>query len=1174
MQFSKLRISGFKTFVDSTELSIEPGMTGVVGPNGCGKSNLVEALRWAMGETSAKRMRGSEMDDVIFAGTQSRPARNIAEVTLLLDNTTRRAPGPFAENDEIEVTRRIERGSGSGYRVNAREVRARDVQLLFADAASGAHSAAMVGQGRVAAVINAKPVERRAILEEAAGISGLHARRHEAELRLKAAEANLARLDDVIVTLASQLDGLRKQAKQAQRYRRVAEQIRRFEAISLHRRWQAASEAFDAAQAKLNVAELAVADRTQTALATDREREAVAAALPGLRHAEAAAAAELQRLTLAMRALDDEENRVTAARQSARERLTQLGSDRLREDELAADATAAVDKLGGERDELVAAQSRETEAQTEAAAALANVSREVGDLEARLTELTRVLADQEARRASLTRQIAEVTTRRDQLAASQADIEHRRAALDVEAAAMPRRADAEQALAEANRRVETSHAAVDGAAEMLHTAEAEAARARQVLQEAQARRTKIEAEIQALTELLAAVAGKNAVPVLDSIAVEPGYEAALGAALGDDLTAPVESGASVHWHELPAYAHNLALPGDAQPLARLVKAPPVLARRLTQIGVVADEAEAERLQSTLQPGQRLVTRDGGCWRWDGLRRAPGTPSAAAQRLRQRNRLADLAQENKKIDGEIAALGGDFERLRAAAAQAGETERAGRDAMRDALAALAEAQKYDAQCREAEAAIQTRRAALDQHAARIAADLTDTAARDTETRAALDALPDPQQHHDAIAALRETLGSRRAAEADARARHDRLERDAAQRRERLAVIARDIESWRGRADAARRQQDRIVEREAALAAELERLTQRPAEIAVERERLAETITASTGRHRDAGDALASGERNLKQAETAAKEADAALAGAREERVRGEADRDHALAQRGEVEARIAERLECGPAEILDNANIDDREELPALAEGESRLERLLRERDNMGPVNLVAESEAAEIEGRYDGLAREREDLTAAIARLRHGIAALNREGRERMSAAFATVNDHFSKLFARLFGGGKAFLRLERVATEPVPGEDGGEAAAASADAPVDPLDAGLEILASPPGKRLQAISLLSGGEQALTALALIFAVFLTNPAPICVLDEVDAPLDDANVDRFCDLVAEIADQADTRFLIITHHRLTMAKMDRLYGVTMSEQGVSQLVSVDLQRAEELRQTA
>ncbi|MGH6982449.1 MAG: AAA family ATPase, partial [Stellaceae bacterium] len=949
MQFSKLRLSGFKTFVDATELSIDPGMTGVVGPNGCGKSNLVEALRWAMGETSAKRMRGGEMDDVIFAGTQSRPARNIAEVTLLLDNTTRRAPGPFSEHDELEVTRRIERGSGSGYRVNAREVRARDVQLLFADAASGAHSAAMVGQGRVAAVINAKPVERRAILEEAAGIAGLHARRHEAELRLNAAEANLARLDDVIVTLAAQLDGLRKQAKQAQRYRRVSEQIRRFEAIALHRRFQAANEALDAAQSKLDAAERAVADRTQAALAADRERETLAEALPDLRHVEAAAAAELQRLTLAMRTLDEEERRVAAAERAARERLTQLASDRVREDELAADAATAVAKLGGERDELAAAQAREREAQTEAAAVLADISRDVGALDARLTELTRVLADEEARRAALTRQIADAAARRDQLAASLAETSRQRVSLDAEAAAVPRRDDAELALADANRRVETSHASVEAAAATLRETEAEAATARGALHEAQARRAKIDAEIQALTELLAAVAGRNAVPVLDSIAVEPGYEAALGAALGDDLTAPVESGAAIHWHELPAYAHNLALPGDAQPLARLVSAPPILSRRLTQIGVVADAAEAERLQGALLPGQRLVTRDGGCWRWDGLRRAPGTPSAAAQRLRQRNRVADLTQEKQRTDDEVASLNRRFEACQAASMQAGDTERSGRDTMREALAALAEAQKYDAECREAQAAIATRRAALEQTAVRVAADLSEAAAYETQSRAALGALPDPNQHHAAIGELRISLSARRGAEADARAKHDRLERDAVQRRERLAVIARDVESWRGRAEAARRQQERIVERETALAAELERLTMRPGEIAAERDRLAETIAASTGRHRDAGDALMSGEARLKQAETAAKEADAALAGAREERVRGEADRDHARAQRGEVEARIAERLECGPAEILDSANIDDRDELPVLAEAEGRLERLMRERDNMGPV---------------------------------------------------------------------------------------------------------------------------------------------------------------------------------------------------------------------------------
>ncbi|HEX4113663.1 MAG TPA: chromosome segregation protein SMC [Stellaceae bacterium] len=1170
MQFSKLKLSGFKTFVDATELAIEPGITGVVGPNGCGKSNLVEALRWAMGETSAKRMRGGEMDDVIFAGTQSRPARNIAEVTLCLDNTAKRAPGPFAEEDEIEVTRRIERGSGSGYRVNSREVRARDVQLLFADAASGSQSAAMIGQGRISAVINAKPVERRAILEEAAGIAGLHARRHEAELRLKAAEANLSRLDDVIVTLAAQLDGLRKQAKQAQRYRRLAEQIRRFEAVALHRRWQVATAELDAAQRRLNEAEIAVADRTQSAVTAQRAREDVAAALPALRQAEAAAAAELQRLTLAMRSLDEEERRVAAARAGAQERLTQLASDRAREDELANDAAAAIERLTGERDGLTADQAREAEAQIEAAAALARATQQVEALEAELTRRTRVLADEDARRGAFTRQIAEAVERRERLTARQPDLARQRAALDAEAAAAPRRADAEAALAAANERVEASRAAADAAAETLRQAEAALAAARAPLQDAQNRRAKFEAEIQALNELLATFSGKRAAPVLDAVSVTAGYEAALGAALGDDLTAPVESGASVHWYELPAYAYDLALPGDAKPLARFVEAPPLLARRLAQIGVVADSAEAARWQAALLPGQRLVTRDGGLWRWDGLRRAPGTPSAAAQRLRQRNRLIELDHLKHDTDAEAATLAARFDEAQRAATEANGAERAGRDAMRGALAALAQAQKYDAECREAEAAIATRRVALDDTSARLAADLDDAAARETEGRTALDAIPDPAQHHEAIAALRLSLAAQRGEEADCRASHDRLKREGALRGERLAAIGREIGSWQSRAEAAARQRQRIAERETALAAELEQLDRRPAEISAERERLAETIAASTQRRNAAGDALAAGETGLKRAEAASKEAEAALAATREDRVRAEADRDHAQEHRTEVEARIAERLGCDPAEILDTAQIEPNEELPALGDAEARLERLIRERDNIGPVNLVAETEAAEIEARYDGLAHEREDLTAAIGRLRHGIAALNREGRERMLAAFAQVNEHFGRLFARLFGGGRAFLRLDR-ATPETPGDDGAEAATESA---VDPLDAGLEILAQPPGKKLQAISLLSGGEQALTALALIFAAFLTNPAPICVMDEVDAPLDDANVDRFCSLVAEIADQAETRFLIITHHRLTMARMDRLYGVTMSEQGVSQLVSVDLQRAEELRQTA
>src|SRR5918992_3416644 len=295
MRFSRLRLTGFKSFVDQTDLMIEPGMTGIVGPNGCGKSNLVEALRWVMGESSAKRMRGGEMDDVIFGGTVNRPARNVAEVSLLIENDDRRAPAVFNEEAEIEVSRRIDRGSGSAYRVNDREVRARDVQLLFADAATGAHSAALVSQGRIGALINAKPAERRVILEEAAGISGLHARRHEAELRLKAAEANLSRLDDVIVTLQAQHDGLKKQARQASRYRRLSEHIRRAEAILLHLEFQAALAAKEAAEARLAESEARVSELTGAAAAATRAKEAAAEVLPGLRQAEAAAAQALQR---------------------------------------------------------------------------------------------------------------------------------------------------------------------------------------------------------------------------------------------------------------------------------------------------------------------------------------------------------------------------------------------------------------------------------------------------------------------------------------------------------------------------------------------------------------------------------------------------------------------------------------------------------------------------------------------------------------------------------------------------------------------------------------------------------------------------------------------------------------------------------------------------------------
>ena len=1158
MQFSRLRLTGFKSFVDPTDLAIEPGLTGIVGPNGCGKSNLVEALRWAMGETSAKRLRGGEMDDVIFGGTGTRPARNVAEVGLHLDNADRSAPSHLNEQAEIEIVRRIERGMGSAYRINGREVRARDVQLLFADLATGAHSTAMVSQGRIGWIIGAKPIERRALLEEAAGISGLHARRHEAELRLKAAEANLLRLDDIIRTQEDQLETLKKQARQANRYRRLSDHIRRAEAMVLHLRWLKATAQLEAVTEQLHLVEGQVGDLTIAALAAERARESVALTLPGLRQSEAVAAAELQRLTLARQTLEDEERRVGEARAVAEARLRQVEQDLLRESALAEDARLALDTLMSERVTLEAAQGGETQAQATAAAALRQATAEAAERETELHRLTEEAAALEARRAALAREAQEMEERRARLGERHDEIARQRAALEAEALPSGIVEAATALVAAAEAEMARVSAAVDTAEEALRRAEAAEQAARGPLEAAQARRQKLATETQALNELLAATASREATPLIDTLRVETGYEAALGAALGDDLTAPLDPGAPIHWTTLPPYESAPDLPSEVDRLANFVTAPPVLQRRLGQIGIVADAATAERLRMRLRPGQRLVSRDGALWRWDGLTRAAGTPTSAAQRLRQRNRLAELAEQLVGADRELEACTQAIDAARAEAMTAATAARSARGTLQETMRMAAATRERQTQVARRQAETDSRLSALVESARRCAEDLGEAERREVTARETLAALADPALARERIGTLRGELGERRSVEAERRSELDRLLREAEARRARLATVAGEEHSWRDRAEAAAHQRNALEERRAMLGEELAALERRPTELAAQREALAESIARATERRSAAGDELARAETRLTEVEKAAKSADGELAAAREERVRSEGLRDQARHVCDEVAARIAERLGTAPQQVPEIAEIEDEAALPELEQAETRLERLVRERENMGPVNLVAEAEANELEQRVASLKAEREDLVQAIAKLRQGINALNREGRERLIAAFAKVNEHFQELFVRLFGGGRAHLELR----EPEESTD------------TDPLESGLEIMASPPGKRLQNLSLLSGGEQALTALALLFAVFLTNPAPICVLDEVDAPLDDANVDRFCRLVSEIAESAQTRFLIITHHRITMARMDRLYGVTMAERGISQLVSVDLQAAEQLRRTA
>jgi chromosome segregation protein len=688
VQFDKLRLSGFKSFVDPTELAIEPGMTGIVGPNGCGKSNLVEALKWVMGETSAKQMRGSEMEDVIFAGAGTRPARNIAEVMLSLDNKTRTAPAMVNDADQLDVVRRIERGNGSAYSVNGREIRARDVQTLFADSATGSRSTALVSQGRIGTLINAKPADRRTIIDEAAGITGLYARRHEAELRLRAAEQNLARVQDVLVALEEQHKGLKRQARQASRYRNLSDHIRRAEAAVLALKLAAAERELADAGERLKEAEAQVADLTRlVGLATTAQAEA-ATALPPLRNDEAAAAAALQRLRVAHDALAAEAERVAAAQQEAETRLQQTDADLDRERGRKGDAETAITDLDGQRARLEQERVGEEDRAAAAQQARDEAQAATGAAEGEHDRLTRQIADDEALRGSVSREIAELQerlrrleARRDEVTGQQRQIENELKSLpalsEVEAALEAARLALDEARHQGQHAIEaareaeryesdTARAAVARAeAERIdmeqaraaerQAAEASYAAAAELLQKANARLTKLRAEEAGVAAALKSAASSLWPPLLDALTVEPGFEKALGAAFGEELEASSDRGAPVHWLPLGPVADAPALPDGVTPLSAHVGALPELERRLAFIGLVADEAAGAALQAELKPGQQLVTTEGAVWRWDGYTMRAGAPSTAAVRLSQRNRLAEIRQQIEGVAAEQAAV---------------------------------------------------------------------------------------------------------------------------------------------------------------------------------------------------------------------------------------------------------------------------------------------------------------------------------------------------------------------------------------------------------------------------------------------------------------------------------------------------------------------------------------
>ena len=1135
MRIRRLKLSGFKSFVEPAELRIEPGLTGVVGPNGCGKSNLLEAIRWAMGESSPKSLRGGGMDDVIFAGTATRPPRDFAEVSILLERASEDGGG----KGESEVTRRIERGAGSAYRIDGRDVRAKDVSLLFADAATGAHSPALVSQGKIGAVIAAKPVERRLLLEEAAGISGLHARRKDAEQKLRATEANLARLAEILGDQEQRAAQLRRQARAAERYRKLTAEIRAVEARLLHARWAEAERSAEAANVEAKAAgeevaaiqagisEAQAAQERAIAVLAERRKSLETLREQGHELAHQLAAARARRDTVARRLA--ELDRLDAS----------LAGDIAREEALQSDAGRTIAQLEVER---AAIEQRLEDSEARAARIVAELSSaETGSREAEAA-LAELLARQAAMRAE--RRVAEAAldAARSQLARTGQE----RAKLAEQLAALGDGSEQERARADSELRAETASKALAEAEATRVEAEQGRADAAEGRDAAESRLASARAALSAAKsehDALARALEQGGGAAIASLKAESGYERALAAALGEDADAAIGKGDSPRrWQGSPPLPGDPPLPERCQCLADHVSAPAELMRRLRQVAV----AEGDDGQP-LAVGQRLVTLAGRLRRWDGFV-AEIAGAAAAERLLRVNRLAVLAADLPGLDDAVAGAMSErdealaqMEQCRTAAEQARHTalaaERESRDAVRAGDAATAALERMEAQ-----------RAGLAQRQADL--DPVLEAAREAVTAAerSLAALPDPAALEHEVEDARSVAATTAAGVADKRAEAATKARETAADRERLSAAAREQTDWRKRQSDAEKRLADAKERQAHQAAERSGLESEPADLDAQIASFEQANNESQIKVGEAAVAEREAEAAVVDAGSAVTAANERSADARERRAAATARAEAQQSRSAELAHACVEKFECVPQRLPEKLGFDPDQVRDPDAES-AALERLNSERERIGPVNLVAEQELAELDDARTKGAEEAEELTQAINRLRGSIGNLNREGRVRLLEAYEKVDGHFRRLFTTLFDGGQAHLAL------------------VESD---DPLEAGLEIMAQPPGKRLSSLTLLSGGEQALTAVALIFALFLTNPAPICVLDEVDAPLDDANVERFCELLHRMTAETDTRYLIVTHNAVTMSRMDRLYGVTMIEKGVSRLVSVDLGGAETL----
>ena len=1134
MMFRHLRLAGFKSFADTAELDIEPGLTGIVGPNGCGKSNIVEALRWVMGETSAKQMRSNEMDDVIFSGTSSKAARNLAEISLILDNEQKKAPSEYNDRDEIEIARKIIRGKGTNYRINNTPARARDVQLLFADSATGARSAGIVSQGRIGAIIDAKPDERRTLLEEAASIKGLHQRKHEAELRLNNAELNITRIVELMAQLEEQRISLQKQARQAARYRSVAERIRKAEASLLHVLWISANSELYRAEIALKQAQDSVSKAQLNVNSSSKKRLEIAEKLPELRSSEASLAAKTQLLSANLSQIERDETRIEDEILRLQAQCAQIDKDSQREEALQKDALEAKNKLIEEIKKLEKTEKENAPMLIKAKEKLeeARLKNQLADEKS--AEANAVLQNLEQHQSELKNQIFQKQTIITQSLEKLNEINlNELETLTSEQKKKFNKLDTE--ITKTNQQIEQQ-------SKNLENLKTQRDNAFELSQAALNQVRRLETERDALGDLIKSDISSGQSPISDSISVIGDMESALAAYLTEDLYLPLGSGKDGYWQAKMLPLQSLNPPSIGTPLKDFIKGPDTIMRAIQGVSIISDDAMKSDIYTKLELGQAVVTKSGKLARWDGLVRL--IKDTGATRIRQIQRIKELdilildaqSDENKKnikleqLESLVSSENLKFEQLQEVRQHLSqEIIKTQRDVDTSEISFKTASDRY---------------LSLKQLIKEAENELNDFNSKMSKI--------------DDISKLKKTADSATENASKSRAYYDQCVQQEAEIRQTLqSILSRkefvltQEDEWKGRLDGTKKRMQEMKVRAQKSLEELSILKAKPNQLKEERGKLTTLLATTKQKHDQSVILVKETDIILQQADNQQRLDEKHLAETREAQIRQESVETQAKKMIDSLKNQIVEKLSISPNKLFDITSISEKENLPEVQQLEARINKLLRERDHLGPVNLRAEIEMEEIQEKLAKFEVDKNDLEQAIAKLRRAISELNKEARHRLLDSLTKVNAEFSELFKTLFGGGKAELKL------------------INSD---DPLTAGLEIFASPPGKKLQSLSLLSGGEQALTGLAIIFSVFLTNPSPICILDEVDAPLDDSNVSRFCELLRHIVTRTQTNFLIVTHHRMTMSQMDRLYGVTMAEPGVSKLVSVDLQTAETLRE--